>query len=584
MKNNLYNHLNETGRYIPLFNLGKVQGKVELRLSQLEEMQCVLRLWSKDATLWNEPKGSKEITNYLGWLHVVEKMIAALPMLWKFEADIKAAGFTHVIVMGMGGSSLSSFVFNKTIQNNNQGIPLTVLDTTDPETILEAESNISLESTLFILASKSGNTIEPQSLFEYFYNKLKKVKGESAGENFIAITDPGTPLIKQAAKYNFRHVFLNYADIGGRFSVLSYFGIVPAILMGVNVGELLERTLLMVHECSAGVPVRQNPGVILGGIIAELARLGKNKLTFFMPDELSPLGLWLEQLIAESTGKKGTGIIPVMGDLTAANTFYSNDRTFVFINYAGTASEEFSQKIISLKEEDQPVVIIELEDMFDLGKEFFRWEIATAIAGAILGINPFDQPNVQESKENTEKILKMIEAKGKLKEEKPLFNERGLRYSGTTKGSINAEAFLDDFFSLGIAGDFIAVLAYLPETTKTTNELFKLRKYLEEGLHLATTFSFGPRYLHSTGQLFKGGANNGLFILLTGENTTDIEIPGKPYTFGMLKNAQAGGDFQALQAHNRRVIKIDLGEDTVKGIIKLRETIKSSLALQLKFV
>ncbi|MDQ3192938.1 MAG: glucose-6-phosphate isomerase [Bacteroidota bacterium] len=569
---------------MPKFKLGKFQDKIDLRLKQMEEMQFVLRLWSKDASLWSENKVNKEISNSLGWLNVVEKMIAALPMLWKFEYEIKTSGFKHVVVLGMGGSSLSSSVFKKLVDPGSQGLPLTVIDTTDPDTILEAEKLLPLGNTLFILASKSGNTVEPLALFEYFYEKIKAIKGESAGENFVAITDSGTPLVSLASKYNFKHVFLNFSDVGGRYSIFTYFGIVPAILMGVNVGDLLERTLLMVHDCSAGVPIRKNSGVVLGAVIGELAKLGKNKLTFFVPDSVSVVKMWLEQLIAESTGKKGTGIIPVTGDINSGNTFYSNDRTFVFINYSGSFKQDWIEKINSLEQEGHPVIIIELDDILDFGKEFFRWQIATAISGAILEINPFDQPNVQENKANTEKILQNIESKGKVKEDKPLFNDRGLRYMGTTNGSITGEAFLDDFFSLGKAGDFISIQAYLPESPKVTNELEKLRKYLEENLHLATTYGFGPRYLHSTGQLHKGGINNGLFIILTGGNSTDVEIPGKPYTFGMLKNAQANGDFKALQEHNRRVIKIDIGEDLLKGINCLKETIKTSLALQLKFV
>ncbi|HET6244323.1 MAG: hypothetical protein H0V01_05875 [Bacteroidetes bacterium] len=579
-----YNQTSELERYMPKFKLGKYQKKIDMRLSQIEEQQYVLRLWSKDASLWGENKGEKTITQSLGWLNIVEKTIAALPMLLKFESDIHSSGFKHIVILGMGGSSLSSFVYKKIIQKENQGIPFTVLDTTDPEIILETEKLIPLENTLFILASKSGTTVEPQALFEYFYDKLKQIKGESAGENFVAITDPGTMLVKQAKELNFRQIFLNYSDIGGRYSIFTYFGIIPAILMGVNVGELLERTLLMVHECSAGVPLRKNPGAVLGGVLAELVKQGRNKLTFFMPEEISPMKMWFEQLIAESTGKKGVGILPVSGDITSGNTFYGNDRIFVFINYAGVFDQEWSDKINSLEEEGHPVIIIELDDIHDFGMEFFRWQFATAISGAILNINPFDQPNVQQNKENTEKILKTIESKGLLKEDKPLFIDKGLRFSGTTNGSVTAEAFLDDFFSLAVTGDYIGIQAYIPETIKTTSEIEKLRKFLEENLHLASTSGFGPRYLHSTGQFHKGGPNNGLFILLTGGNSVDIDVPGKPYTFGMLKNSQAIGDFKALQDHKRRVIKIDLGEDVSKGLYNLRETIKTSLTLQVKFV
>jgi transaldolase / glucose-6-phosphate isomerase len=569
---------------MPFVNLGRCQGKAEMRLNQMEEQQYVLRLWSKDVTLWGEPKGSKEIVNCLGWLDVIEKMIASLPMLWKFETETKAAGFKQVVVMGMGGSSLSSFVFNQMVEPSEKGLPVIVLDTTDPETINASLKGIDLEETLFILASKSGTTTEPQALFEYFYNKLYEIKGNIAGENFVAITDPGTFLVKQAAEKNFRHVFLNYSDIGGRYSALSYFGIVPAVLMGVNVGEMLENALLMVHACSAGVPVRHNPGVLLGGLMGDLARQQKDKLTFFLPEKLKPFGLWLEQLIAESTGKRGTGILPVIGDLQASIKHYGKDRVFVFINLADGFDASWNEKMKMLEEEGHPVIKMELQSILSLGQEFFRWEVATAIAGAVMGINPFDQPNVQESKEITSAILKNLEAGNKSSEIKPLFTDKGMKFYGKPGGAPHAENYIDNLLSQTKEGDFVAIQAYLPETNEITNSLEMMRKTFEEGLHLAVTYGYGPRYLHSTGQLHKGGGDSGYFIILTGGNRTDLQIPGKAYTFGQLKNAQAAGDYEALVNHNKRVIRIDLGEKVEENLAILQNSIKEALSLQLKFV
>jgi transaldolase / glucose-6-phosphate isomerase len=584
MNTELQKQAEEAGSLMPEINLGRHKVKVDMRINQMEEQQYVLRLWSKDVTLWGEPKGSMEIVNSLGWLNVIDKMITALPMLWKFESETKSAGFSHLVLLGMGGSSLSTFVFEQMVKPEDTGMPVIVIDSTDPETILSLTKDINLEETLFILASKSGNTAEPQALFEFFYDKLYKIKGDNAGKNFIAITDPGTILEKQSAEKGFRQTFLNYNDIGGRYSALSFFGMVPAILMGVNVAEMLERALSMVHACSAGVPVRQNPGVYLGGIIGELARQEKDKLTFILPDNLRYFGLWLEQLIAESTGKGGTGILPVFANVESPIKHYGKDRVFVLINQADAFDQVWNEKIIELKNSGFPVIKIELEDMLSIGQEFFRWEVATSIAGAILGVNPFDQPNVQESKEVTASILNNLEKGDKTNEIKPLFMEKGMKFYGKPGSSPHAENLIDLLLSQTKEGDFISLLSYIPENEKSTAGMESLRVIFEEGLHLATTYGFGPRYLHSTGQLHKGGMNNGYYILLTGGNSTEMKIPGKNYTFQELKHAQAAGDFETLINHQRKVIKIDLGENYNEKLELLQGIVKEALSLQLKFV
>jgi transaldolase / glucose-6-phosphate isomerase len=562
----------DTIQLLPEMELGKYKGKVELRFDQLKEQNTVLRLWNKDPLLWNMPKGSKEISSSMGWLTVVEKMIAALPMLWKFETEVHDAGFRNVVVLGMGGSSLSSFVFKNLVEENAKELPVTVIDTTDPKTIASIEKKLSLSDTLFIVASKSGSTIEPLCLFEYFYSKVKEIKGDNAGENFVAITDPGSSLVQLASKLKFRHSFLNYADIGGRYSALTYFGLVPAILMGVNVGGLLESALKMVHNCSAGVPLKDNPGIVLGAALSELARAGRDKLTYFLPVNLMPFGLWIEQLIAESTGKKGIGILPLEGNIADDVSVYGDDRVFLFVNFK--ESKDYLQfKIDSLVEKGHPVISIYLDSPLCVGQEFFRWEIATAIIGAIMGVNPFDQPNVQESKEITNDLISKISDKKKDKLIKADFEENDLSFYGINGGGSSAGIFEKIFTSLN-EKDYVALLAYLPEHTEADNELHKLKSFLEHEYNTAVSVGYGPRYLHSTGQYFKGGPSTGLFIVFTTDNDSDLEIPGRNYTFGILQNAQAMGDIEALKNHNKMVVRIHLGKNTVKSLKLIRKILK----------
>jgi transaldolase / glucose-6-phosphate isomerase len=571
---------------MPVFHLGRLQGKIELKLNMMEQQQHVLRFWSKDPSLWGLAKDNKEIADSMGWLNVVEKMITALPGLWKFESDVHAAGFKHAVLLGMGGSSLSAYVFKSCIgPSENAGIDLLVLDTTDPVTISEVEQKIDLEKTLFIIASKSGSTAEPQALFEYFFDKMKDLKGDDAGRNFVAITDPGTSLFKQAAELEFKHIFLNYEDIGGRYSALSYFGLVPAVLMGINIGELLERTLQMVHECSAGVPVRQNPGFLLGGVIGELAKNERNKLTFFLSSPLKEFGFWLEQLIAESTGKKGTGILPVMGDINFNPAYYDNDRVFVFLDFKSNLNKEMCLKAQALSELGHPVIFVQMDDQLDIGKQFYLWEITTAVAGAVMGINPFDQPDVKLTKDNTTRILNNISAGKEINSEKPVLAANGLQfYYNKLKEAERPEVLLEDFFAQGVPSDYVAFLAYINENNEHTKQLEELKQTVEQGFRLATTFGYGPRYLHSTGQLHKGGANKGLFIQLLCDYETDLKIPERKYGFSRLIHTQAEGDFQALIDQKRRVLKINLGTDVSKGLTELNNLIKEALSVQIKFV
>ncbi len=563
-----------------ILDLGDYQGEAQQRIKDLGEAAFGVRLWRKDPSLWTrDPEEAERIRGSLGWLHVAEKMEENLGDLSGFAAEVRGTGFRHVLHMGMGGSSLAPMVFERTFSRGANGLPLTVLDTTDPATILEIERKLPLADTLFIVATKSGTTAEPLAFAKYFHAKVKAVKGKRAGENFVAITDPGTPLVKLAQRQGFRRVFLNFTDIGGRYSALSYFGLVPAALMGLDVPELLARALRMVHACASCVPISENPGVVLGAALGELARHGRNKVTFLLPKPIDALGMWLEQLLAESTGKEGKGLLPVAGEPAGSPTAYGKDRLFVHIRLMGEADRAIDRTAAALREAGQPVVTIQIDDRLDVAQEFFRWEVATATAGSILGINPFDQPNVQESKSNTERLLAEVRHMGRLPEVKPVLVEGPLSlYAREAAGTVSNT--LAQFLAASRPGDYVALLAYLPENPATEEQLQALRMLLRDRLHLATTAGYGPRYLHSTGQLHKGGPNTGLFLLLTAKDAEDAPLAGEPYTFGILKRTQAQGDLEALTRHRRRVLRVDLGTNVIQGLKTLRAAMETALAVK----
>jgi transaldolase/glucose-6-phosphate isomerase len=561
-----------------VFSLGEYDAALREQLAALEKRDVSARLWRKDSSLWrkSDPEAQEIIRNALGWLHVAGKMEENLDGLADFVVQIKAAGFRHVVDLGMGGSSLASLVFQHTFEPGENGLPLTVLDTTDPATVLEVARKVPLADTLFVIGSKSGTTAEPLAFGDYFYAKVKALKGEHAGENFVAVTDPGTPLVGLARERGFRRTFLNYPDIGGRYSGLSYFGLLPAALLGVDVGELLARTLRMVHACTASVPLPENPGVVLGAVLGELAGSGRDKVTFLMPPYLASLGMWLEQLLAESTGKQKTGLLPVAGEPIGEPSVYGQDRLFVYIHLKDEADPALERGVAALREVGQPVVAIQMDDLLDLGQEFFRWEVATAIAGAILDINPFDQPNVQESKDNTNHLLEAVHKQDQLPEERASLTEGPLRLYARSPASTAAET-LAHFLAQTRPGDYVALMAYLTESPATEQALQAIRLRLRDSLHVATTLGYGPRFLHSTGQFHKGGPNTGLFLQLTADDAEDAAIPGRPYTFSTFKRAQALGDLEALRKHGRRVVRIDLGADVGQGLAALGEALDVAL-------
>jgi glucose-6-phosphate isomerase len=561
-----------------VLELSEYHADVQRRLDKLEASGFAKRLWRKDPSLWkSELSEQAVITNALGWLHVADKMEDAVTELEGLRDEVREAGFRHVVHMGMGGSSLAPLTFQRTLAPGVDGLPLTVLDTTDPTTILKIERDLALDETLFIVASKSGTTTETRSFGDYFYDKVTRAKGGRAGENFVAITDPGSPLAEIARKRGFRRLLLNPTDIGGRYSALSYFGLVPAALMGVDVAELLLRALRIEYACSSHIQTANNPGLVLGAALGELAEQGRDKVTFLVPEAIATLGMWLEQLLAESTGKEGTGLLPVAGEPLGAPSVYGEDRLFVYLPLENDVDKALDRGVAALHDAGHPIVTIRLDDRLDLGQEFFRWEFATATAGAILGINAFNQPNVQESKDNTRRLLETFEREDRLPDEEPTLFETPLRIYYDEAASSAAQA-LARFFDQARPGDYVALMAYLKENDSNDQMLQDIRTRLRDSLHLATTVGYGPRFLHSTGQLHKGGPNTGLFVQLTADEASDAPIPGKPYTFGTLERAQAQGDLQALRKHGRRVMRIHLGDDAAAGLAAVQRVLERAIA------
>ncbi len=559
------------------FQLGGYDGAVEERLRELAKSEFAARLWRGDPTLWTAaPNAQAGIRNSLGWLHVAEKVEENLDDLAHFVAEVRAAGFRHVVHMGMGGSSLAPLVFQRTFPLAKNALPLTVLDTTDPATILAVERQVPLAETLFIVASKSGTTAEPLAFGEYFYAKLRTRKGDRAGENFAVITDPQTPLVTLAQERGYRRIFLNFSDIGGRYSALSYFGLVPAALMGVDVANLLDRALHMVHACASCCPITENPGVTLGAAMGEVARRGRDKVTLLVAKPIGTLGMWLEQLIAESSGKDATGLLPVADEPLGAPSVYGQDRLFAYLRLGEEGDAPLERGVAALQRAGHPVVTIQLDDLVDLGQEFFRWEIATATAGAILGINAFDQPNVQESKDNTNRLLDIVREEGRLPEHAPALVEGLLRLEADQPEATIAET-LARFLAQARPGDYITLMAYLTEELQTDQALQAIRVRLRDGTRLATTVGYGPRFLHSTGQYHKGGPNTGLFLQLTADDAEDAYVPGAPYTFGVFRRAQALGDLEALRKHGRRVLRVHLGRDVAQGLRDLDRAVSTAL-------
>jgi len=539
-----------------LVELGPLAKSVSMRVAQLQSDDFLKRFYSKDATLWtNDPKGKEEVRIRMGWLTSPNTSMTLLPELKKFTSEVQTAGYTHALLLGMGGSSLTAEVMNLIFRDEASGLRLTILDSTDPAQVLTAAQKNPVASTLFIVSSKSGGTAEVKALYDYFWKRAHRSVGDKAREHFIAITDPGTSLEKMAFERRFRKIFLADANVGGRYSALTAFGLVPAALMGIDVSQLLSCASWMVSECSANQPYGRNPGFVLGTILGEAAVHGRDKLTIIADPELSSFGSWLEQLVAESSGKQGKGILPVDGEVPAKPELYGNDRLFVYLRRTG----KYDGTVKLLRKAGHPVLNQDFLDNYALGSEFYKWEFAIATACSILGVDAFDQPDVQDSKNRTVAKISYYQEHKRYNENKPILDDHGISLFGNlTSDGKQLSNIVDKFLKSGKPKDYVAINAYVKRDKKNAATLQELRSWVREKTRLATTVGFGPRFQHSTGQLHKGGENNGLFLVITADPKTDVDIPDEGLSFGILEHGQALGDVDALEARGRRVLRIHL--------------------------
>ena len=542
------------------------------------------RLWAGDPTLWT---GTDE-QRWLGWLDITDDQLAHIGPLKAAARETAHSGVAHAVLLGMGGSSLASEVMQRTF-GAAKGCPdLLVLDSTDPAQIASTEAAVDVAHTLFIVSSKSGTTLEPNLLFQYFLERVKSAVGDAlAYGHFIAITDPDSALHRVAEDGGFRQVFFGVPSIGGRYSALSNFGLVPAALIGVDVERLLDRTELMVHSCAASVPAEENPAVVLGAILATLAGAGHDKVTLIASPRVASLGAWLEQLLAESTGKNGKGLIPIVGEPLGGPDAYGADRLFVYLRLDGQADPGHDAAVDELERAGQPVVRIAIADIHDIGQEFFRWEFATAVAGSIIGINPFDQPDVEASKVATRELTSSFEQIGMFPTETPIFEGTGLRLftdarnAAALERGLNGERSIAGYLRAHLnqirRADYFALLAYLAMTDQHEHALQAMRLAVRDRTRAATCLGFGPRFLHSTGQAYKGGPNTGVFLQITCDDATDIPVPGQKYSFGVVKAAEARGDFAVLLERDRRALGVHLGANVRAGLHALETALMSAL-------
>ena len=558
--------------------------EVQATLDDWKKNDKVKRLWARDASLWTNTDESK----WLGWLGVVEDQLANLAPFQRLAEEARTSGFSHALLLGMGGSSLCVEVLKLTY-GRLQGHPqMLVLDSTDPAQIRAVESRIDIAKTIFIVSSKSGSTLEPNIFKQYFFDRVSRAVGPAeAGKRFIAVTDPGSKMQQVAEKDGFRHIFFGVPSIGGRYSALSNFGIVPGAIQGIDLGKFLDRSEEMVHACASTVPAGENPGVILGATLGTLQRRGRDKVTIFASPGISDLGAWLEQLLAESTGKEGKGLIPVDREKIGPPEVYGNDRVFAYLRLATAPDAKQDAAVDALEKAGQPVVRISVPDIYDLGQEFFRWEIATAVAGSVIGIDAFNQPDVEASKIETRKLTDEYEKKGSLPAESPILEEQGIRLFTDQKNATALKQSAKDTTLVGYLrahlarikpGDYFAVLGYIQMNEQNEAALQSLRHAVRDARRVATCLGFGPRFLHSTGQAYKGGPNSGVFLQITCDDASDLPVPGQKYTFGIVKAAQARGDFQVLAERDRRALRVHLGADVASGLSKLQDLVTRALS------
>ncbi len=558
-------------------------GTPEMKAAYDAEMEAwrkegrIRRLWAGDASLWDGTDEGK----WLGWLRVIEQELADIDRLRGFADAVKQGGFTDVVLLGMGGSSLGPEVLGETFR---PVMPrLHVLDSTDPAQIAAIERAIDLGKTLFIVSSKSGSTLEPNIFLAYFHDRVRAAVGEKAGRHFVAVTDPGSSLERQARQLNFAHVFHGVPSIGGRYSVLSKFGLVPAAAIGLDCKRLLDTARQMARACGPDVPPEENPGVQLGvamGIAA--TRFRRDKVTIIASPRIADLGAWLEQLLAESTGKHGRGLVPVAAEPLAPPDHYGADRFFAYLELEGEADPAQRAAMDALERAGHPVARITVRDAWHIGQEFFRWEMATAVAGAVLGINPFDQPDVEASKEKARALTDEYEKTGTLPRQEPLFQSSGLGLYADpgNAGELGRHDTLDGYLRAHLgrvrAGDYVALLAYIQRDEAHTQALTAMRTRIRDRTRAATCVGFGPRFQHSTGQTYKGGPNSGVFLQLTCDDPADLDVPGHSYSFGVVKAAQARGDLEVLGERGRRALRVHM-KDVDAGLAELARALDAAL-------
>ena len=560
-------------------------GRIRRTLEDWKTGGKIRKLWAKDPFLWT---GADE-DRWLGWLDLPAQMPAQMSLLKNLAGEVLDAGFSQALLLGMGGSSLCPEVLKMTF-GKVRGYPeLFVLDSTDPAQVRAFEDKVDCSRTLFIVSSKSGTTLEPDILRLYFFERAQQTLGrKEAGKRFIAVTDPKSQLHQIAERDGYRRVFLGSPSVGGRYSALSHFGMVPSAVMGLDVHKILDRAGQMAAACSARIAPEENPGVLLGILLGESAKAGWDKVTLVASPRIWSFGAWLEQLLAESTGKQGKAIIPVDQERLGPPEAYGRDRLFVYLRLEDSPDTCQDAAVGALEKAGRPVVRISLFDPYDLGGEFFRWEAATAVAGSVLGIHPFDQPDVEAGKVETKKLTAEFEKTGSLPEEVPLLQEGRLRLFADRKNAADLErlaggdrglsGYLRAHLGRLRAGDYFALLAYLPMNEMHLELLQSVRHAVRDGKHSATCLGFGPRYLHSTGQAYKGGPNTGVFLQLTCEDAADVPVPGRRYSFGVVKAAQARGDFQVLAERDRRVLRIHLDSDVRGGLETLKRAVLQALS------
>jgi transaldolase / glucose-6-phosphate isomerase len=557
---------------------------VKTNLADWQAGDKLARLWRHDATLWT----NTDEASWLGWLDITEDQLAHIDDLKTLAADVKSAGFTDILLLGMGGSSLCPEVLDKTFGHVTGFPQLHVLDSTDPAQVKAFDNLVNPAKTLFIVSSKSGSTLEPNIFKQYFFTRTTQAVGaDKAGSHFIAVTDPGSKMEQVAKAGNFRHIFYGVPSIGGRYSALSNFGMVPAAAMGVDTTKFLDRTKQMVDACH-GSTVAENPGAMLGVILGTAAKSGRDKVTIIASPAISDVGAWLEQLLAESTGKQGHGIIPVDREALGAPEVYGNDRVFAYLRFETAPDAVQDAKVAALEKAGQPVIRIAVADIYNIGQEFFRWEIATAVAGSIIGINAFNQPDVEASKIVTRDLTTAYEKSGALPSESPVLEDKGIKLFTDPK---NADAlakaagsnktlagYLRAHLNRIGAGDYFALLGFIQMTAEHEAKLQALRHSVRDKKHAATCLGFGPRFLHSTGQAYKGGPNSGVFLQVTCDDAVDLPVPDQKYTFGIVKAAQARGDFQVLADRGRRALRLHLGKDLNAGLATLAAAFREALS------